>query len=69
MLMSDIYNTKLHIFKHIYVRTNTDGFNGLHLYNNSDLNSSDINMSGTNIGRKLIQRSCQDIHKHCYCIG
>ena len=69
MLMSDIYNTKLHIFKYIYVHTNTDGFSGVHLYNHLDINGSDVNISGTNIGRKHIQSSCQDIHKHRYCIG
>ena len=37
------------------MHTNADGFNGLHLYNNSDINSSDINISGTNIERKHIQ--------------
>ena len=28
----------------MYVHTNTDGFNGLHLYNNSVVNSLDINI-------------------------
>ena len=30
--MSNIYNTKLHISKHIYAHANADGFNGRHLY-------------------------------------